>query len=176
MPVPVAVVLTLCFAGCGGYAASRLRSAGGPCTRRRYAAHLAMAVAMVVMAWATPPTPVAYAAGCAFVTLAAWFVWEGVREDRAVARLASLHHAVMAAVMAVMYAAMVAPAGEAAGGHHQGTGGPALGLAASSLLVGALLLAPAGVVWLESRHRDRWLEGAAGLGMALGAAAMAVAH
>lgn len=175
MPAPLAVALTACFAGCGGYALARLRAGRGPCARRRYASHLAMAVAMVAMVWTSPPAPVAYAAAAAFVALAAWFAVEGAREERAIARLASAHHALMAAVMGLMCAAM-APTGAApSAGHHHG-GPPTLDLAASGLLLGALLLAPAGVIWLESRHRDRWLEGAASLGMALGAAAMAVAH
>jgi len=171
----VAVVLTFCFAGCGGYALHRMRSAGGGCARRRFAAHVAMSVVMVAMAWMPLAASVWWVAGSAFAMAALWFVGEGLRDRRTSVRLSSLHHALMSAVMVVMSAAMVWPH-EGSDGHRHGAGAPALGPAASSLLIGAVLLVPVGIAWLESRHRDRWLEGAASLGMALGATAMAVAH
>ncbi|MEQ6901913.1 DUF5134 domain-containing protein [Nocardioides sp. YIM 152588] len=177
MPGPLAVALTLCltvcFAWCGGVAAVRLRGARGPCSRRRYAAHVAMAATMLAMVWVTLPAVPAIALAALFGALAAWFVVEAGREERPVPRLASAHHALMAGVMALMLVAMAA--GHGAGDGHSGHGA-ALGPAAQAVLLGALLLAPAAVAWWQSRHRDRWLEGVASMSMALGAAAMTVLH
>ena len=176
MALPVAVGLTLCFAGCGGYALARLRSAGGPCARRRYVSHVVMAAAMIVMAWVPVPAVMAVAGAVVFAALAVVFVAEIPGSDRRGARWAAGHHALMAIVMALMFATMARPGAGATAGHHHGGAAAQLGPLAGMLLIGVLLLVPAGVLWLETRHRDRWFEGIASLGMALGATAMAVAH
>lgn len=179
MALPIALALTACFAVCGTYAATRLVGAGAS-DRPRYQAHVAMAVAMLAMAWLEPPALLAALGAAGFGAVSVGFARAAFRAGS----LPPLHHAGMAAVMAAMWLSMALTHHEhdMAHDHEDTVGGhmayehAAAALLPPVLLVSAVALVVLGVAWWGKAHRSHWFEGLASLGMALGAAAMAVAH
>lgn len=106
---PLAVVVTIIFAGAALFSIARLTKAHGPVTRANYVLHLLMSLAMMAMAWPGTMDLLLPAQALIFAAATLWFVARFVllaRRGRKRGPAFDLYHAAMMATMTLMVLSM----------------------------------------------------------------------
>lgn len=178
---PLAVVVTILFAGAALFSVGRLAKSHSPVTRANYVLHLLMSLAMIAMAWPGATDRLTPVQVLVFAAATLWFVARFVLLTRRATKrrpALDLYHGAMMGTMTVMVLSMSSHGADHSAASHDGRLEASLAVAGGFFAVAVVMWAVVLVQRLRGAPPSRLRTNLAGeavyeLAMAAGMAVMA---